>query len=463
MTFFEILKTSNSNLFRNKLRSFLTITAIFIGALTITLTNSIGEGAKKYFNDQFDTITLKNSLIVSKTGDDTKEDAETGIQEYDGSNTNEFGIRVLEDQDLEKIKETGSGISRVEPVYPIRAEYITTENEEKYKITIEGFGFSENFEPQLKAGEVPEAEGAEDKILLESGYEKVLGFDSADDAIGQMVEVGFENQIGEIMIQEFEVAGIIVQTLINQGSSYISQEDIEEIYDFQISVTGGLDEEFEELLNSINEGLPPEQAEIINGVIQGFQQTQIQGEYLAALATIDPDLTEEEIEELKKELGDANYSAITFEDQIELIQNIFTVIQWVLNFFGIIALVAATFGITNTLLMGVYERTREIGLMKALGMSRKGIFAIFAFEALFIGLWGSILGIITAFLVGSGVQAAVSGQDFFTALEGYQIFLFTPQAIFITIGVIGTVSFLAGTLPALKASKLNPIEALRYE
>ena len=76
----------------------------------------------------------------------------------------------------------------------------------------------------------------------------------------------------------------------------------------------------------------------------------------------------------------------------------------VLNAFAIIALLAASFGIVNTLLMSVQERTREIGLMKAMGMGSGKVFGLFSLEAAFIGFLGSAIGVGVAMLAGTGAQ-----------------------------------------------------------
>ena len=97
---------------------------------------------------------------------------------------------------------------------------------------------------------------------------------------------------------------------------------------------------------------------------------------------------------LKDRLADAGYTGSTVADQLGTFKTVIDGIVLVLNAFAIIALLAASFGIVNTLLMSVQERTREIGLMKAMGMGNGRVFSLFSLEAAFIGFLGSAIGVV---------------------------------------------------------------------
>ncbi|HEU5186968.1 MAG TPA: FtsX-like permease family protein, partial [Candidatus Saccharimonadales bacterium] len=129
---------------------------------------------------------------------------------------------------------------------------------------------------------------------------------------------------------------------------------------------------------------------------------------------------------------------------------------------GIIALVAASFGIINTLLMSVYERTQEIGLMKALGMHRAKVFGLFAIEAALVGFWGSLVAVLAAWGASLLVNNWASAS-FLKDFEGFVLLAVTPGGAAGVMLLIMALAFVAGTLPAIKASRLNPIEALRSE
>jgi len=119
---------------------------------------------------------------------------------------------------------------------------------------------------------------------------------------------------------------------------------------------------------------------------------------------------------------------------------------------GFITLMGAAIGLMNILLVTVAERTREIGIHKAMGATSRSIKQQFLIESIVIGQLGGLLGIILGILAGNGVSMLI-GSSFIVPwqwmLAGACLCLF--------------VSLAAGVLPAIKASKLDPIEALRYE
>jgi putative ABC transport system permease protein len=112
--------------------------------------------------------------------------------------------------------------------------------------------------------------------------------------------------------------------------------------------------------------------------------------------------------------------------------------------------------------MSVQERTREIGLMKAMGMSNARIFALFSTEAVFIGFLGSAIGAAIAIAVGA-VVSRVLANGLLADLEGLRILIFTPASIAGVLALVMGIAFLAAVLPASRAARQSPIDSLRYE
>ena len=179
-------------------------------------------------------------------------------------------------------------------------------------------------------------------------------------------------------------------------------------------------------------------------------------------AYLEENLSSEAIDTIKESLQENGFQGMTVEDEINMFRMVIDAITGVLTLFGAISLLAASFGIINTLYMSVQDRTREIGLMKALGMSRSKVFLTFSFEALLIGFFGAFSGIVAAFSLGNIINDYAS-STFLEALTGFQLIGFSWSNTLTVMGVILLIAFLAGTLPANRAGKLDPIQALRYE
>lgn len=155
----------------------------------------------------------------------------------------------------------------------------------------------------------------------------------------------------------------------------------------------------------------------------------------------------------KLSLQDKNDFSITKNDNIAqlLIENI-SFVTIAATLIGIITLIGSAIGLMNTMLVSVAERTREIGIRKAIGASSKVIKMQFLLEAVIIGIIGGIIGIISGIIIGN-VVSVFTGNEFIVPW------------VWITIGIVLCIAtgIGAGIFPAIKASKQDPIEALRYE
>lgn len=423
----DILRTASGNMRRSKLRTFLTIIAIFIGALTLTLTNGIGSGVQSYIDDQVGNIGAEDVLVIQAKSESSF--GTSGPKKYtEGSNVTTAGgfpVSLLSNSDLEKIR-AQEGIKSADFDLSAVPNYISGKNGEKYQIMTSVF--YEGINIDLQAGGLPSNAVSDGQILLPPGYVGALGYDSADQAVGQVVTLGIMTPAGEMREVQAKVIGIQEESLISAGGAMVNRSLAQQLFDIQ------------------TEGLPAN------------AKTQLP--FIAA--RFDASMSEEDLASLKQQLDEKGYSAKTIQDQIGLFKQAIDAVIMVLNFFAGIALLAASFGIVNTLLMSVQERTKEIGLMKAMGMGRRKVFMLFSIEAILIGFWGSLLGSLAGIGLGS-LANRLSANTFLKDLVGFNLTSFSVTSVLSIMFIVMTIAFLAGTLPAWRASKKNPIEALRTE
>jgi putative ABC transport system permease protein len=427
----DIVATAIGNSFRSRLRTTLTVIAIFIGAFTLTITNGLGTGINDYIDGQVASIGAPDVMSVTKpveARDDTEGPApyeENGASEIE-STTGAPGATVLAltDDDLDRIGEI-EGIESVDPLVAVRPDYIQAAGGDKFVLTVSPLSAGVRIE--LAAGSLFDENTDELQIIVPTTYVDSLGFGSDADAVGAPVTIGVTNALREQTTIEATIVGVQEPTLLGANPS-LNEPLRSAIFDAQ------------------NAGTPEDTV----------------SQYASATARFDPESTEAQIATIKSDLVNAGYSGTTVADQIGTFQSVIDGIILVLNAFAVIALLAAGFGIINTLLMSVQERTREIGLMKAMGMSGPRIFALFSTEAVFIGFLGSAIGAGVAMLVGGVISTVLAGgllQD----LAGLQLLAFTPAAIASVLLLVMGIAFLAAVLPASRAARQSPIDSLRYE
>lgn len=432
MKFLDMIGTSASNLWRNKGRTFLTVIAIFIGAFTITLTSAVNSGVNDYINRQLSIFGKENKgvQIVKKV---EMNGISGGLKEYKegetGGNQDQsiYSTPSLAKSDIEKLKKI-EGLENVKPAENILGDYIEGANGKKFVAgNITSINENTDVKLDIKAGKDI---STKNEAVISQDYIENLGFKNAENALGKTIKMQFSNQFnGEKKVYDFKISGVMNKNLVQNQLTVISNEFKKEILAFQ------------------QKNMPEAQKE----------------KYFAATATLKPEFRNEEKLQIVKNAGDKEkYTITTYADQIKNLTNVVNAITGGLTVFGSIALLAASFGIINTLYMSVRERTREIGLMKAMGLSNGKIFQLFSIEAILIGVIGSILGIVLASLAGAALNNFATA-NFLKGLEGFELTKFTLQNNTAITIAIALVSFLAGALPSRSASKKDPIEALRYE
>lgn len=422
----EIIRTANGNLLRSKVRTGLTIVAIFIGAFTLSLTSALGAGVSSYIDSQLGNLGQEDTLIVTPK---TDQGAPGEPRKYDPNQTTVRGAggesnAVLTTEDIEALEGFENVVS-VEPFVFVSPEFVRGPSGEKFTLALSTV--NEETQVDLSSGALMAVGNAEYEIILPAGYVDALGFATDQTAVGQVVMIAVKDLNQNVYKVEARVAGVMESGLLGAGGAVANKSLRDELYRLQST------------------GLPPAATNV----------------FAAALVKT-KDAEQATLDRAKKDAEAAGYTAFTIDDQLGTIKTVISAITYVLNGFALLALLAAGFGIVNTLLMSVQERTREIGLMKAMGMSPRRIFALFSFEAALIGFWGSAMGVGIAWCTSLVVNSQLEG-GLLADLPGLQLLLFTPGNVAFAMGLITVIALLSGTLPARRAAKLSPIDALRYE
>ena len=378
-----------------KLRSWLTVVGIIIGVAAIISLITMSRSLQSTIEQQFETFGA-NRIFVSGKG-------------FQGPGTMSNGLTMKDVETIEKI----SGFKYITPGLFRSAEVIY--NKEKGFTLVGGLPAEQYSEFLADTGVEMQAGRA---IKDNEKYVAIIGSRVAEKMFSKELSVGNRIKINKV---DFKIVGIVKEIGNAQDDNQISipLDTAREIF---------------------NE---PESVDTI------IVQVKSSSDILAI---------QEKIEKgLERKRGDTNFEVVTASQILEQINQVLGVMQIVLVGIAAISLLVGAIGIMNSMYTSVLERTKEIGIMKAIGARNPDILWIFLIEAGMIGLVGGILG--TA--LGAGMALAVgpiakqAGFPMIISLE-VSVLLFGLLFAFI-------VGMISGILPAYQASKLKPVDALRYE
>jgi putative ABC transport system permease protein len=422
MKTWDLIRTANRNLFRNKLRTFLTVIAIFVGSFTLTMTNGLGDGMRDYVESQVKNIEGDRVAMVRKKIETGPAGASSNAPpEYkessDGSETEIDPDTVLLTRgQIDAVVSGIDGITGVTPRYGPRGEFISIGGGKKYQLEM-GM-LSDGLIAKTEAGSML---SGNDQILIPIGLARDID-PEIKNLIGRKATVGYKVPDGSVKTLELTVAGVMTKGFMTNRNSFVGADVAKKIFQDQRTEPG------------------PER--FFGFTVQVDDPSRIEG--------------------LKKALDEKGFEVESVADSQKRTYDAIGIFKTGMNLFAMVALLAASFGIINTLVIAVLERTKEIGLQKALGMGRGKIFAIFSLESVLIGFWGALigaLGAIGAGLITNRVLLSIYAESF----EGFSLFAFKPLSVALIILLVCSIAFVAGVMPAIRASRLNPIESLRYE
>ena len=181
---------------------------------------------------------------------------------------------------------------------------------------------------------------------------------------------------------------------------------------------------------------------------------QTEGYELAVVRVSDP----VQLAEVRQKINDLGFGSFSIVDELDQIRTVFLIIDSVLGLLGGISLLVASFGIANTMIMSILERTREIGIMKAIGAEDREIKLIFFVEAAVIGVTGGVVGVLVAW----GISALANrlAYRFVLKPQGASFIDFFDLPLYLTAGAILfalIISILAALYPASRAARIDPV------
>ena len=453
----DIIRRAGRSLRNAKARTILTSLAIAVGAFTIAVSLAAGEGARQYANNLINSNVNPQALFI--TADDSAFNpnaAGSSLREYDPDTTTNqgFTMKQLTQEDIDKLSDRDD-LASVVAIYTPSVEYMTfgdTDTKFTGEVTtydssiISGVAYG-SLPPQgtdLKDGDIVIPNSYIDTLISKGVAEK------ASDLIGKKVIMtsvqAAASPTSDEIAEAFSMGGdVAVQALLQPKTKT-----------FTFTVRAISERSAEALTASSALQIAPNDARAISEFItEGTDQYQ---KYFGATAIAKEGTDPEAVKEAIVKDG---YSAQTANDLQSVVFTVVNTLQGIVLGFGIIALIASVFGIINTQYISVLERTREIGLMKALGMRGRSVSRLFEFEAAWIGFLGGIIGAAIAIVAGVALNPWIS--ESLGLSEGTNLLIFQPIPIAIMVIALIIIAMLAGWFPARKAAKLDPIEALRTE
>ena len=452
MKIFDVSRRSARNLKQAKARTLLTAMAIGVGAFALTMTLAASNGAQAYVNRLIDNNFDPTELLVAKDetifgrGDNSKP------QEYDasfGSVSSASGapiqVKQITEQDVNKILKNPL-VEKVREGVILNVEYVTRPGEKKYVANIQDFNPARN--PELLSGSIPDPLN-DTQVLLPEAYLAPLGFKDAKGAIGKEVIVAIRKSLSSQILE----SGAAPRNL-KEAEQLATQSTV--LVPFKVAAV--LKPQPAQPGTELSLQISTQAAKNLNDIATaGTPQYR---QYTTINVRVRDGENKENLQKVQDQLKKDGFSSQSVEETQQFLTQIINVLKAIVAAFGLIAIVASVFGVVNTMYISVIQRTREIGLMKALGMRRRDVSRLFRFEAAWIGFLGGAIGSGVAVVLGTLLNPWITKKlDFGTQ----KLLIFKANQIVILIGLLVLVAIFAGLLPARKAAKLDPIEALRTE
>ncbi len=491
MKIFDVIGFALSNFLRRKARSALTVLGVIIGTAAVVIMLSIGIGMNKGFEDQLSSWgSLKEISVSEKYGTYNEE-----TDEYE-ENTSRV---PLDDITLDDIKALDH-VQAVKPGIYGYGAYLIKDGKEKCSqggIETVDAATMADFEYEILIGRLlneddvgttnfvmsynipfnfynPRELGENEWFapVYTGKNDTELPFDPLDENIKYQFTwwYGYGEQPMDfsrprIVLEDAKCVGVLVQ-------DKASVENYNQDYDFSIYMDGkGYRDMNDRLQKNRNKyyGIPEDEAStgtvyFVNGV--NVADNTVEGrETVYDYLTVLVDDTDEVIE-VSKEIMDLGLEASSQMDTLEQVQEQTKFLRTILGAIGAVAFFVAAISIANTMVMSIYERTREIGIMKVIGCKLGDIRGMFLVEAAIIGVTGGVLGVGLSYLMSMLVNKLASGgaMEMFGIYSSESAISIIPFWLDIVAIILATVvGVISGLYPAIRATRLSALEAIKNE
>jgi ABC-type lipoprotein release transport system permease subunit len=490
MSILDILHLALRNLRQAKLRATLTTMGVIVGVAVIVTMVSFGLGLQGNMLERFKALDLFNEIQVFGRGLSSLIGMNRPAQRDEGERRgrqrgDRAATRILDDAG---VKEIGAipGVAYVEPNVNFGA-YVRA-NDKVLTQYIGGANIpnaSTRFHNFAAGNMISSATAAE--AVVSERFVREFGFEKPADAVGKTLELlappnekssekqdggteeeeedtpnffgiplddpGLDESSSELETQTFRIAGVL-STEIKEGAGQGGLRGMMPgagIYvPLQMARSWSL--EHRGPLSQVALALARQRGNLAEGQTEGYDS--------AVVRVVDP----VQLTAVRSKITELGFGSFSIVDELDQIRLVFLIIDSVLGLLGGISLLVASFGIANTMIMSILERTREIGIMKAIGAEDREIKLIFFVEAAVIGLVGGVVGVLVA--VGIDELANYLAYRFILKPQGASYVDFFSIPPYLWLGAILfalIVSILAALYPAARAARIDPVRALRHD
>lgn len=475
MHFGDYIRLAFHNILRQKLRSALTIFAVMIGAASVTFMLAIVFSAKSFLIKQFESAGTFRQIAVSP---------KTDITDYDDAQHSGGGqcdsCTKLTDDIVNKIKVLPHVTAVTRTVTAKAFEAIIYGDKKLTLNQIKGYDANGVINNNVLAGRDIEAADKEGVITMTSDYANKFGFKGKyQELIGKKVQllsrdwysgVGAEipqpcmsenckSDNGDSKIPPTTLTAEIVGMMDSGDSGQTVRVPLDWVLAMNQNRRWEVTPEAQRAAEQACRNKPgPCNAQaqptlIVEDFVSknGYDSLIVRADATSNAASVATEI---------RKLGVGAADAESFiNNQLKA----FNAIGLVLGGIGGIALTVAAVGVINTMVMAMLERTREIGVMRAVGAKRSTVSRLFTIEAAWLGFWGGIFGLLAGFGLTRIANIVINQQLAGNGLKARDIISLPLWLILAVVGITTLIGTLAGLYPAHRAAKLNPVDALRYE